>query len=141
MSRNLSGSTGANDLPSTITALGSQIDDPVGGADDVEIVLDHQQRMPGSEQLTERAQQFRDVFEMQAGRRLVKEEQLAAMSGAGKDRSGLSQMSGQLEALRFPSGKGRHGLPELYILEPDVCQRGQSCGDFAGICEEGQPLR
>src|SRR6185436_12141965 len=46
------------------TAFGSEVDDPVGGADHVEVVLDHHQRVSGVDQSPERVEQSRDVVEM-----------------------------------------------------------------------------
>jgi len=39
-----------NQFTAAFAAFGPQIDDPVGGAYDIEIVLDHQQRMAGLQQ-------------------------------------------------------------------------------------------
>ena len=65
---------GADDLAARVAALGAEIDDPVGGRDDIEVVLDDHQGVPGREELAERAQQLRHVVEMKAGGRLVEEE-------------------------------------------------------------------
>ena len=77
--------TGADNLPAAIATLRSQIDDPVGGADHVEIVLDHQQRMSRCQQLAERLEQLRDVLEVQTRGGLIEQEQLAVVSRAGDD--------------------------------------------------------
>ncbi len=45
-----------HDLPTRVTALGPEIDQPVGRADHVEVVLDDQHRVADLEQLAERAQ-------------------------------------------------------------------------------------
>ena len=73
-----SGVRGGHQLAAALAALRSQIDDPVGGADDVEVVLDHQQRMAGLEQQPEGVHQARDVLEMQAGGGLIEDQQFAA---------------------------------------------------------------
>ena len=73
--RPASGVPAHDDLAAGVAAFGPEIDDPVGGADHVEVVLDDDQRMAGREQLAERAQQLRDVVEVQAGGRLVEQEQ------------------------------------------------------------------
>ena len=62
-------------LAAAFATLRSEIDQPVGRADDVQIVLDHHQRMACGEQLAERAQQLGDVVEVQAGGGLVEQEQ------------------------------------------------------------------
>jgi hypothetical protein len=66
---------GADQLPAGLAALRAEVDDPVAGADDVEVVLDHHQRVAGGDEAAEGFQQLGDVIEVQAGRRLVEEEQ------------------------------------------------------------------
>ena len=63
-----------HDLAAGVAALWTEIYDPVGGADDVEVVLDHDERVPGGEQLAERLEQLRDVIEVQSGRRLIEKK-------------------------------------------------------------------
>ncbi len=117
MSGHFRGRAGADNLTTPITALRPEINDPVGRTDDVEVVLDDQQRMSGSEQLAKCAQELCDILEVQPGCRLVKQKQLAAMGGAGNDGARFSQMPCQLEPLCFTSGKSRYGLSQLYVLE------------------------
>src|SRR5687767_6808238 len=66
---------GRDDLAAGVAALGAQVDDPVGGADYVEVVLDHDERVPRGDELAEGAQQPGDVVEVQAGGRLVEQKQ------------------------------------------------------------------
>ena len=76
------GRAGADQLAAGLAAFGAEVDDPVGGADHVEVVLDHDQRMAGVEQLAQRAHQLGDVVEVQAGGRLVEQEQRALLGHA-----------------------------------------------------------
>ena len=46
----------ADHAPARVAALGTQIDDPIRGAHDVEVVLDHEQRVSRLDQPAERAQ-------------------------------------------------------------------------------------
>ena len=50
-----SGVPAHDDLAAGIAALRAQVDDPVGGADHVQVVLDHDQRMPRGDQPAEGA--------------------------------------------------------------------------------------
>ena len=61
----------ANDFPAGVATLGTEVHDPVGGADHVEVVLDHHQRVAGCRQLAQGAQQLGHVLEVQAGGGLV----------------------------------------------------------------------
>ncbi len=63
-----------NQPSARLPALGTEVDDPVGGADDVQVVLDDEQRVPRGKQPFEGAQQLRNVVEVQPGRGLVEEE-------------------------------------------------------------------
>jgi hypothetical protein len=67
----LGGRAGANDAAAGGAALRTQIDDPIGSPDDVQVVFDHEQRMPGIDQLPKRAQQLGDIVEVQSGRRFI----------------------------------------------------------------------
>ena len=60
-----------------VSRLWSQIDDPVGTFNHFEIVLDHDDRMPGVDQPLEQLQQHRDIIEMQAGSRFVEDEEIS----------------------------------------------------------------
>ncbi len=66
---------GGDEPPASLAAFRTEVHDPVGGADHVEIVLDDEQGMPCRKQPLEGAEQLRHVVEMQARRRLVEKEQ------------------------------------------------------------------
>ncbi len=121
MLRDLRRRSGADDRSAGVAALGAEVDEPVGSADDVEVVLDHDQRMPRGDQLAEGGEQFRDVVEMQAGRGLIEQKQRAARSLRLRGR--LDQMPGELQPLRLAAGERRHRLADAQVLEPDVGQR------------------
>ena len=68
---------GADHRTAGLPAFGTQINNPVRGADHVQVVFYHHQRVPGGDQPAEGAQQLGDVLEVQARGRLVEQEQLA----------------------------------------------------------------
>ncbi len=109
-----------------VAALGAEVDDPVGGADHVEVVLDHHQRVPGGEQPAERLEQLGDVVEMQAGGRLVEQEQayssLAPLSllpggpqasGAAPRRRRASAPAGRAAGIPGRRRRAARGAPRL----------------------------
>src|SRR6185312_17570883 len=63
--------TGAHQRTSADAAFGAEIDQPVGAADEVEVVLDGDDGVAGFEQAGERGEQHLDVAAVQAGGRLV----------------------------------------------------------------------
>ena len=121
---------------------GPEVDDPVGGADDVEVVLDHDERVAGGEQLAEGAQQLRDVVEVEAGGGLVEQEEgrglrIERRAVAATFRR-LGEMAGELQALRLAAGERRHRLAEAQVVEADVRERPQRRFHVAGAPEEGE---
>jgi hypothetical protein len=67
-----------DDLAAAVAAFGPEIQQPVGGLDDLEIVLDHHHGVALVDQLVEHFQQLLDVVEVQAGGRLVEDVERAA---------------------------------------------------------------
>ncbi len=65
--------TGGDHLAACRAAFGAEIDDPVGGLDDVEVVLDDDHRTSAVDELAQRDQQLTHVVEMEAGRRFVED--------------------------------------------------------------------
>ena len=129
---NLRWSARAHHPAARLAALGPKIDDPVGCANDVQIVLDHQQRMPGVDQAPEGAQQLRHVVKVQAGGGLVEQKKRAARCAAARCEAArglahriLGQMPGQLEALRLAARQRRHRLTQAQIVEADLGERRQ----------------
>ena len=74
----LFGRAGGDDLAAAVAALGAEVDDPVGGLDDVEVVLDDDHRVALLDQLVEHLEQLADVLEVQAGGRLVEDVERSA---------------------------------------------------------------
>src|SRR4051812_33328682 len=66
---------GAHQRTSAGAAFGAEVDEPVGAANEVDVVLDGDDGVAGLEELAERAEEHVDVAAVQARRRLVEEEQ------------------------------------------------------------------
>ena len=127
-----------------IAAFGSQVEQPVAGADHIQVVFDHQQRMPGIEQLAQGAHQLGDIVEMQAGGRLVEHEQVAMtghrLTAAAAVARGLGQIPGQLEPLGLTARQGGHGLAELDVLQPHIHDRLQRSDHVTVLGKQGRGL-
>ena len=116
-----------HDAATTLAAFRPQVNQPVAGADHVQVVLDHHQRMAGLQQLAEGLHQPRNVVEMQAGGRLVKQEQrtfrrqpLSALAGAF---CRFGQESSQLQALRLAAAQRRYRLAQAHIVQAHIHDR------------------
>jgi proteic killer suppression protein len=77
----------------------------VGGFDELDIVLDDQDGVAAVDEVAEGLDELRDVGVMQAGGRLVEEEEAVAVA-PGR----LEEERGQLEALRLAAGEGADRL-------------------------------
>ena len=67
----LLGRASGNDAAAAVAAFRPEVDHPVGGLDDIQIVLDDDHRVSRVAQAVEDVQQQADVVEMQAGGGLI----------------------------------------------------------------------
>src|SRR5512133_3824972 len=92
--RDLLGRAGGDDLAAVLPALGAHVDDTVGRLDDVEVVLDDDDRVALLDEAVQDVEQALDVGEVQSRGRLVEDVERAA-------RGDLRELGGQLHALRL----------------------------------------
>lgn len=57
----LFGSAGGDDSAAAVSAFGTHVDQPVGGLDDVQVVLGHQDLVAGGDQAVENGDQLLDI--------------------------------------------------------------------------------
>ena len=81
------------DLAAELARAGADVDDPVGAAHHVHVVLDHEQRIACSPKPIQHVEQRFGVGGMQAGRRLVQHVEHAEQARA--------QLRGQPQPLQF----------------------------------------
>src|SRR5689334_17792746 len=81
-----------DDAAAGFAPFGAEVDEPVGGGDHVEVVLDDDDRVPQVGQPVEDDEQARDIGEMEAGGRLVEDVE----GPAGCD---SAELGGELHAL------------------------------------------
>jgi len=98
------------------------VDDVVGVADGVLVVLDDDHRIAQVAQVPERAEQAFVVALVQADGRFVEHIHHAGEAGA--------DLRGQADALRLAAGEGIGGAVEREVIEADVVQEGQPRSDF-----------
>ena len=102
--------------PPPVAALRPEVDDPVGRLDDVEVVLDDEDRVAAVDQPVEDLEQLLDVGEVEPGRRLVEDVERPA----GRP---PRQLGRQLDPLRLAARQGRRRLAEVDVAQADVVQR------------------
>ena len=111
-----------DDLSSVASRPRTQVDDFVGGADRLFIVLHDQDRVAEIAQLAERVQQTGVVALVQPDRGFVEDVEHPDETAA--------DLGGQADPLRFATGQ-RHGRAlEGEVVEPDVLQEPQAVDDL-----------
>ena len=120
---------GGDDSPPRLAPFGPEVDDVVRRPDHLEVVLDHQHRVPAIDQPLQRRHQRGHVDHVQPGGRLVENVQRVVLRAAG-------QLLGQLDPLRLAAGEGRRGLAEGEVAEADLVEQLQGPRDLRVIGEK-----
>ena len=102
-------------MPATVSALRSEIDNPVRGLDDIEVVFDHDDGIAAIPQAMQYAKQLLNVIEVQASGWLIENVQRAA-------RIALGQFFRKLDALCLATRQRRRVLTEANVGQPDIHQ-------------------
>ena len=135
MQHHVFGRTESHHLATGVTAFGAQIDEPVAGANHVQVVLDHQQRMARVEQFAQRAHQLGDVVKVQPGGGFIQHEQRALarqrLAAATTGLRCVSQETCNLQPLRFAARQRGHGLAQLHVFQPHIHDRLQGANHIA----------
>src|SRR5204862_5560090 len=111
-----------DNLAAVLAGAGAEVDDVIGGAHDVGVVLDDHDRV------TEPAQFFQDTNEA-AGVAAVQSDGRLVENVAGADEP-RAERRGELNALRFAAGERRGETVQRKVLEPDVVQKFEALADL-----------
>ena len=122
-----------DDLAATVAAFGAEVDDPVGGFDDVEVVFDDDDGVALVAQAMQHGKELFDVFEVQAGGGFV--ENVEGLAGVA-----FGQFASEFHALGLAAGEGGGGLAEADVGQADFDQHlqfarngGDGVKEFAGV--------
>ena len=100
----------------------TDVEDVVGGADGVLVMLNHDHRVAEVAQAFEGFEQPRIVALVQADARFVENIKHAGQTGA--------DLRGEPDALAFAAGQRAGGAREREIIEPDIDQELEPLADF-----------
>ena len=106
-----------HDAATVLTGRGTDVDDPVGVRDGVEVVLDDDQRVAEVAQPNQRVDQPAVVALVQTDRRFVEHVQHADETGA--------DLGGEPDALRLTAGQRARRPGQRQVVEADVEQEAQ----------------
>ena len=108
---------GGDDMPAVLAGARTDVDDPVGGAHRLLVVLDDDQGVADVAQPLQRADQPRVVPLVQADARLVQDVEHAHQRGADLRR--------QPDALRLAAGERVGRALQRQVVEPDIDQEAE----------------
>ncbi len=128
--RDVLGRPGGEDVTAVRAAARAHVDEVVGGGEQVQVVIDDDDRGAGFQQPVEHAGQGGHVERVQAGGRLVEDVQHAALAAA--------QPGGDPQPLRLAAGQRRRRLAQPQVAQADLADRPQRGGDRGPA---GEPLQ
>ncbi len=111
-----------DDLAAVDARAGAEIDDMVGGADGVLVMLDHDDGVAEIAQALERDQQAVIVALVEADGGLVEHVEHA--------REARADLAGEADALAFAARQGAGGAIEVEVIEADVVEEAEALVDF-----------
>src|SRR5207253_5566230 len=107
--------TSSDEIAASFATFRSQIDDPIGALDHLQIVFNHDHRITRVAQLHQHLQQFLNVGEMQSGRRLIENVK-------GAPSRLFRKLCSEFYALGFPAGESGSALAKSQITETYIEQ-------------------
>ena len=119
-----------DDAAAAFAAFGAEVEDVVGVADDVEVVLDDDDGVAEVGEAVKDFEEFADVVEVKAGGGLVEEVESTAGLAFG-------ELTGELHALGFAAGESGGGLAEVDVAEADIDEGLELDVDAGDVLEDG----
>ena len=117
------GGAGKDEVSTTSTAFGTEIDDVVGRFYDIKIMFNHNQRVAALDQGVEGREKAVDVVEVKPRGGFVEDEKRG-------DGALLREVVGQFHALVLAAREGRGRLPEFDITESHIAERPEALDDL-----------
>ena len=114
--------SGDDKLTTSVTGLRADVDDPVGGLDDIEVMLDHDDAVALVDKSLEGLQQDGYVIDVESGGRFVEDEKRPAWLVS-------RQTCSQLEALGLTATQDIERLAKLQVVESDIGEELQRAAD------------
>ena len=102
-----------DDPAALIATFWTHINDPVGIADYIEMMLDHNHGVAGIYQPVHDGEQATNIRQVQPGRRFIHDV----------DTAPLVKFAGQFNPLAFSTREGAHGLAEGQVVQTHIAQR------------------
>ena len=112
-----------DDFAAQFAGSRSEVEQLIGAADNIMVVLNDEQRVAEVAQLVQGADQACVVARVEADGRFVEDVEHTAQTAAN--------LAGEADALRFATGECRRSAADGEILQPDFDQKGEAIGNFA----------
>src|SRR5690554_2926068 len=122
-----------DDVAAAQAAVGPEVDDPVGGLDHVDVVLDHDEGVAAVHEPVQDVEELPGVLEVEARGGLVQDvDRLPGRAPA--------ELGGELHALRLPARERGRRLADADVAEADVLHQLELARDRGDVLEELEPL-
>jgi hypothetical protein len=118
-----------DDLSAADTGFWSEVDDPVGSFDDIEVMFDDDDGISLFDEAIEDAEEFEDIVEVESGGGFVEQVECASAVGS-------AEFGGQFDALGFAAAECGCGLSESEVSESDGIEGGEWCADAGDVGEQ-----
>ena len=129
----LFGGAGGDDLPTLVAAFRAEVNHPVGGLDDIQVVFDDDDGVAVIAQPVQDQQQLFDVVEVQAGGGFIEDVQRVAGIALG-------QFARKLHPLCLAAGERGGVLAQADVREADLQQGLELAPDHGNGSEELQRI-
>ena len=120
--RDLRGRAGEHELSAGFAAAGSDVGEPVGGADDGFFVFDDEEGVSVVAQAAHDAEELSEVARVESDARFVHDKERVDERGA--------EAGGEVDALDFAAGEGARRAVEGEVAEADFAEVGEAGGDL-----------
>ena len=120
--RDLCRRTGEHELAAGFPASGSDVGEPIGGADDGFFVFDDEQGVSFVAQTAHDAEELSEIARVESDAGFVHDEERVDQRGA--------EAGGEIDALDFAAGEGAGRTVEREIAEADFAEVGEARGDL-----------
>ena len=127
---------GEDEFASLVAGVRTEVENPVGGFNDLEVVFDDDEAVAGIDEALENLEENFYVFEMEAGGRFVENEE----SGFGAFLLGgkFGQVADEFEPLAFAAAQGVDRLTAAQVTKADFGEEFEGAQGFLGGARIGK---
>ena len=132
-----------DEAAAVVAGLGTEVDDPIGFGDEVEIVFDNEHGVACVDEALDDADEFVHVGHVQADRGLLEDEEVGftgAKGGTGILFQAGEEVRDEFDPLGLAAAEGGADLAEAEVIQAGVAESLEGAADFGVRGEELEGL-